>query len=115
MSLADIHSFAHAPGAEYLTVELVNIQFWYYSVWIFFFFTVTSYLLGYIGYTLAMEKEKADGNGKFPAEEISSIAKQQYSVRRSSWKPRLEASPAPFRRPRLRLRRQIRRVVSNGS
>ncbi len=78
-------------------VELVNIQFWYYSVWIFFFFTVTSYLLGYIGYTLAMEKEMADGNGKFPAEEISAIAKQQYSVRRSSC-PRMEASPLPFRR-----------------
>ena len=79
LSCAEMHEFAHAPGAEYLTVERINIDFWYYSVWIFFFFTLTSYLLGYIGYTLAVEKELA-GEGDSPADEISNIFSHVYQV-----------------------------------
>lgn len=77
--IEDMHTFAHSRGPEYLTVEVFNIQFWYCSVWIFFFFILTSYLLGYIGYTLAYEKEISD-SGNSPIDEVKPMIREHWEV-----------------------------------
>jgi len=76
-----MHEFAHRPGAEYLAVEQVNIDFWYFSVWIFFFFTLTSYLLGYIGFALAYEKQVSD-SGNAPVDEIKPFFAEAWQMLR---------------------------------
>ena len=60
-------------------MERLNIDFWYFSVWIFFFFVLTSYLLGYIGFTLAYEKEISH-KGRAPVDEIKPILMQHWQV-----------------------------------
>uniref|UniRef100_A0A061SNM0 Polycystin cation channel PKD1/PKD2 domain-containing protein n=1 Tax=Tetraselmis sp. GSL018 TaxID=582737 RepID=A0A061SNM0_9CHLO len=84
----DIHHFIRKEGVDYSAVEIWNIDFWYYSVWIFFYFTLTSYLLGILGYTLEMEKMLSDSGTspwqdvkRFLAEHWDSIRKRGPSSR----------------------------------
>lgn len=69
-----MHGFAHAPGAEYMAVEVANIDFWYYSVWVFFFFILMTYLFGIVGNALAVEKEAAL-NSESVMEELEKITR----------------------------------------
>ena len=63
-----------------LNVERWNIQVWYYSLWIFFFFILTSYLLGLVGYILA--QEKADARDTRPmSEEVLEMLEGHLKVR----------------------------------
>jgi len=96
----EIHIFAHGSGAEHLTVELINIDFWYFSVWIFFFFVLTSYLLGYIGFTLAYEKQISD-SGNSPIDEIKPMLLQHWQ--RVRWR-------APYNE---RIFRQLEKLCDN--
>ena len=62
-------------------MELWNIDLWYYSLWIFFVFVIMSYLLGYIGYAMAYEKDVSDG-GKTPLDELGPMVKNGWRTLR---------------------------------
>ena len=71
-----------------LNVERWNIQVWYYSLWTFFFFILTSYLLVLMGYILA--EQKADARNTRPmSEEVVEILDGHLKVRSRPFAVRL--------------------------